>query len=309
LTTAQRNDDLGRVATALAAGDLKPAQAFYDKYVLDGAKVTGMQTDPKTGAITVSRVRDDGVKLPDTKINSVNEMLATLNSFKDPLSLYNYSQNEFKNNLQTRQVAAAEKTANATASLSNERLTTVKEDRENRSKAGDIAAEFEGLSSEEKAGSKGVGLIRQFNMANAKAGGQISLGAQQRPGQTMTDVEKANLTEYYKWENDDRNARLPQAEKDKKATRMGVYQFVNPTANTVDSGLGSNPYANTSATPKQGDVKQQGIQTTAPKLTSMNTRLLGRAGNMGYNVELPDGTTRVMEKDELEDLGYRFPSR
>jgi hypothetical protein len=111
LTTAQRNDDLGRVATALAAGDLKPAQAFYDKYVLDGAKVTGMQTDPKTGAITVSRVRDDGVKLPDTKINSVNEMLATLNSFKDPLSLYNYSQNEFKNNLQARQVAATESNA------------------------------------------------------------------------------------------------------------------------------------------------------------------------------------------------------
>lgn len=111
LSTAQRNDDLGRVATAIAAGDLKPAQAFYDKYVLDGAKVTGMQTDPKTGVITVSRVRDDGVKLPDTKINNRNEMLATLNSFRDPLSLYNYSQDQFKNNLQSRQVAATESNA------------------------------------------------------------------------------------------------------------------------------------------------------------------------------------------------------
>ena len=206
---------------------------------------------------------------------------------------------------------ASVRASDASAGLSGERLTTLKEDRENRDKAAKIAADYEGLTDIEKAGPKGQGLIRQFNMTNVKAGGQISLGAQQRPGQTMTDIEKANLTEYYKWAHDDRNARLPQAEKDKKATQMGVYNFVNPTANTVQSGLGSNPYVNTGAGAgaKEGAGQQQGIQTQAPKLNSMNTRILGRAGSMGYNVELPDGTTRIMEKDELEDLGYKFPSR
>jgi hypothetical protein len=210
-----------------------------------------------------------------------------------------------------QQIAASKASVGASgaaAALSNERLAGLKGERENRSKAGDIAAEYEGLSDIEKAGPKGLGLVRQFNMANAKAGGQIALGAQPRAGQTMTDVEKENLRAYRDWEKDDRNARLPQAEKDKKATSMGVYNFVNPSANAVQSGLGSNPYANTGGKADQGSGKQQGIQTAAPKLTSMNTRLLGRAGNMGYNVELPDGTTRVMEKDELEDLGYRFPA-
>jgi hypothetical protein len=210
-----------------------------------------------------------------------------------------------------QQIKASEasiRASDASAGLSGERLTTLKDERENRSKAADIAAEYEGLTDIEKAGPKGQGLVRKFNMTNAKIGGQVSLGAQARPGQIMSDVEKENLRAYRDWEKDDRNARLPQAEKDKKATSMGVYNFVNPTANTVQTGLGSNPYANTGEG-KSGEGKQEGVQTKAPKLTSMNTRLLGRAGNMGYNVELPNGTTRVMEKEELEDLGYRFPSR
>lgn len=310
LTTAQRNEDLGRTVAALGQGDLKPAQAFYDKYVMDGAKTTGIVQN-KDGSLTVSRVRDDGVKLPDTKVASIDALGATLRSFNDPKALYDFSQNEFKNNLQVRQVAASEKSANATAALSNERLTNLKDERENRSKAADIAAEYEGLTDIEKAGPKGQGLVRQFNMTNAKIGGQVSLGAQDRPGQKMTDIEKENLRAYRDWEKDDRNQRLPQAEKDAKATQMGVYNFVNPTANVVQSGLGSNPYGNPDASKgnKADAGKQQGIQTQAPKLNSMNTRILSKAGRMGYNVELPDGSTRVYEKDELEDMGYKFPSR
>lgn len=110
LQTAERNNDLGRVATAIAAGDLGPARAFYDKYVLDGAKVTNLKPN-KDGSITVSRVRDDGTKLPDSRIESTGALLSTLNSFRDPMALYNYSQDQFKNNLQIRQVAASERSA------------------------------------------------------------------------------------------------------------------------------------------------------------------------------------------------------
>jgi hypothetical protein len=106
LDETQRNSQLGAVAAAIAAGDLGPAVAFYDRYVLDGAKVTGMKTDPKTGAITVSRTRDDGGKLPDKVIKGgANELLASLNSFRDPMSLYNFSQNEFTNNLKLEDLA------------------------------------------------------------------------------------------------------------------------------------------------------------------------------------------------------------
>jgi hypothetical protein len=65
-----------------------------------------MKTDPKTGAITVSRTRDDGGKLPDKVIKGgANELLASLNSFRDPMSLYNFSQNEFTNNLKLEDLA------------------------------------------------------------------------------------------------------------------------------------------------------------------------------------------------------------
>jgi hypothetical protein len=111
LDEAQRNSQLGAVAAAIAQGDLGPAKAFYDRFVVDGAKVIDMKTDPKTGVITVSRVRDDGTKLPDKVIKGgANELLAALNSFKDPMSLYNFSQNEFTNNLKTEELGLRKKT-------------------------------------------------------------------------------------------------------------------------------------------------------------------------------------------------------
>lgn len=113
LQKGQRENDLQVAVGALAtSGDLGPARAFYDKYVLDGAKVTDLKQN-KDGSITVSRVRDDGVKLPDEKLASVQALVAGLNSFRDPMALYNYSQDQFKNNLQIRQVAATERSAAA----------------------------------------------------------------------------------------------------------------------------------------------------------------------------------------------------
>lgn len=106
-----RTSQLGAVAAALATGDLGPARAFYDRFVLDGAKVTDMKTDPKTGAITVTRVRDDGTPLPDRVIKGgTNELLASLNSFRDPMALYNFSQNEFNNNLKLEELGLRKQT-------------------------------------------------------------------------------------------------------------------------------------------------------------------------------------------------------
>lgn len=127
LDEKQRNAQLGPVAAAIAAGDLGPAAAFYDRYVLDGAKVTGMKSDPKTGAITVSRVRDDGTAMPDKVIKGgANELLAALNSFKDPMALYNFSQNEFKNNLDLKKFGLLERAdARQAASAAEAKLSPI----------------------------------------------------------------------------------------------------------------------------------------------------------------------------------------
>jgi hypothetical protein len=199
---------------------------------------------------------------------------------------------------------------NAATGLTGLKADAFKNEQAGRTEASKIAADFDALPLDKQNGPEGLALKNKFNMANAKAGGQISLGVQARPGQLMSDVEKANLAEYYKWENDDRNARLPQAEKDKKATRMGVYQFANPTANTVQSGLGSNPYGGSGvASPSAKNQTANTRQTpTIPALSSENTRILGPAGNAGFNVELLDGTTRTMSPSDLEAMGYKFPN-
>ena len=122
LNTAQRNEDLGRAAYAVGQGNFEPAKQFYDKHVMDGAKTTGIVQN-KDGSITVSRVRDDGVKLPDTKVQSANALLATMNSFRDPMSLYNFSQNEFKNNLMIRELDIKQQSANQAGDYYKSRTT------------------------------------------------------------------------------------------------------------------------------------------------------------------------------------------
>lgn len=199
LDETQRNSQLGAVAAAIAAGDLNPAVAFYDRYVLDGAKVTGMKTDPKTGAITVSRVRDDGAPMPDKVIKGgANELLAALNSFKDPMALYNYSQNEFTNNLNLRKTVAAEQTAKATVSLTDARKKALEKDSATMAKLDAIDEQIAALTPEEASGPKGRGLLTQRNAIVAGATKQVTVpaaGRAERPA--LTEAEITSRAEKY----------------------------------------------------------------------------------------------------------------
>jgi hypothetical protein len=189
LDETQRNSQLGAVAAAIAAGDLGPAVAFYDRYVLDGAKVTGMKTDPKTGAITVSRTRDDGGKLPDKVIKGgANELLASLNSFRDPMSLYNFSQNEFTNNLNLRKTVATEQTAKSTADLNKIRAKGLERDSATLAKLDAIDQQLEAIPPGEMSGPVARGLIMQRNAIVAGATKQVSVGAAARPEVTAAAV-------------------------------------------------------------------------------------------------------------------------
>jgi hypothetical protein len=111
LESAQRDQDLGRAAAALAAGDPSGIQSFYDTHVPDGAKVISVTPDGK-GNITIERETLTGVPM-ESVTKTTGELLAGLNSFKDPMALYNFSQNEFKNNL----LLSAEKRGNRSLAI------------------------------------------------------------------------------------------------------------------------------------------------------------------------------------------------
>ena len=122
LDGAQRNEALGTAAAALAAGDFGPVKDFYNRFTPDGAQVTNIGRG-KDGSIVIERATDDGRPLPPATMKDTGQILAALNTFKDPMALYNWSQNEFKNNLavkadnraeraDSRAAAAAGRTAN-----------------------------------------------------------------------------------------------------------------------------------------------------------------------------------------------------
>jgi hypothetical protein len=121
LDTAQRNEDLGRAASALGNGDTTGIKDFYNKHVPDGAKVTNVTEDAK-GNVTIERTTLDGQPLPTVTKNK-NELLAGLNSFKDPMALYHWSQTEFQNNLALKADTRADKSLKiqaGSAAISNQ---------------------------------------------------------------------------------------------------------------------------------------------------------------------------------------------
>jgi hypothetical protein len=117
LETAQRDQDLAKTASALAAGDLNSVKDFYNKYVPDGAKVVNVSRDGK-GQISIERESLDGKPMPPTVLKDTGQLTTALASFKDPMALYNWTQNEFRNNLALRadsRAGAAEGRAAASA--------------------------------------------------------------------------------------------------------------------------------------------------------------------------------------------------
>lgn len=106
LEAAQRDQALGKTAAALAAGDMNAVKDFYNKYVPDGAKVVDVARGAN-GQITISRETLDGKPMPPTVLKDAGQLTAALASFKDPMALYNWSQNEFRNNLALKADARA----------------------------------------------------------------------------------------------------------------------------------------------------------------------------------------------------------
>lgn len=110
LQGAQRKEALGRTAAALASGDLDAVKGFYNEFVPDGARVTDVKRGDG-GELVIQRESLDGRSLPAYTMKDTGQLLSVLNSFNDPMALYNWSQNEFKNNLDVRKTTVAERQA------------------------------------------------------------------------------------------------------------------------------------------------------------------------------------------------------
>lgn len=124
LDTAQRNDAIGRTVSAIGAGDLNAAAEFYNRYVPDGSRVTGVSRG-KDGQVIIQRQSEDGQPMQPTTLKDVNQLVATLSSFKDPMALYQWSQGEFNRDLALRadrRAAAAEGRAGAQATREQKRF-------------------------------------------------------------------------------------------------------------------------------------------------------------------------------------------
>lgn len=113
LQEAQRDQALGKVGAALASGDLNAVKDFYNKFIPDGAKVTNVVRGAD-GQITISRVGLDGSAMPDTVMKDVGQLASGLAAFKDPMAVYTWSQNEFKNNLDLRKANNEDRRLNIT---------------------------------------------------------------------------------------------------------------------------------------------------------------------------------------------------
>ncbi len=108
LDGAAREQALGKTSAALAAGDLGAVKDFYNQFIPDGARVTDVQRGAN-GQIVIQRETLDGRPMPETVMKDMGQLAAGLAAFKDPMAVYQWSQNEFKNTLALRDDARADK--------------------------------------------------------------------------------------------------------------------------------------------------------------------------------------------------------
>jgi hypothetical protein len=118
LQTKERTAAIGPAALAASQGDFEPIKQFYNKFVPDGANVTDVRMG-KGGEVTVFRETDDGKPLPSTTIKGgINEVLAGLQTLSDPMAMFKYSSESFRNTL----AANADHRADQQLGLDRERV-------------------------------------------------------------------------------------------------------------------------------------------------------------------------------------------
>lgn len=102
LQSAERGEAIRKAAMALQAGDLKPVEEFYKKFVPNGANVKDFEVDAK-GNVKINQVDLNGKPLPATTMTK-DQLMQGLVAFNDPSKLVEYTQQSFMNNLRQQQL-------------------------------------------------------------------------------------------------------------------------------------------------------------------------------------------------------------
>lgn len=215
----------------------------------------------KGGSVSLNRVdtATGQVIQPNVFSGSEAETTAYLNkAAMDPATIIDYTMNLEKNKSALAAQAAQIRASDATVGLRTQQQQLLNNQAAGNAEAQQIRARYDALTSDEQIGPAGQGLVRQFNMANAKAGMAIPLGTAPKaatgPARELSDLDKENLRYYRDWVKDPKNAKLPQGQKDAYAAELGVTEFIKRGGAGPSSGLGADVYA----------APQQGVNTTRP---------------------------------------------
>jgi hypothetical protein len=160
--------------------------------------------------------------------------------------------------------AAAIRASDAAVGLRNQQMQMLRTQAAGNAEAQKIRADYEALTPEEQTGPAGQGLIRQFNMANAKAGTPIPLGT--TPRGERTTLSPADVTARAKALVESRTPSISNPKKPMTMTEAISYVeggMRNPIAERLDAALGGggDPFAPPAA---GGGAPQQTRGLTQP---------------------------------------------
>lgn len=148
------------------SNDLDPGSHFETVRGRDGT-ITLNRVDTATGRIIQ----------PNVFSGKEAEVVGYLNkAAMDPATIVDYTMNLRKNQTAITAQEAATEASRATTALRGAQLTGLRNQQAGSDEAARIRDQYMELTPEEQAGPKGQGLIRQFNMANARAGATVPLG-------------------------------------------------------------------------------------------------------------------------------------
>lgn len=271
LESAQRNEAIGKTAAALSAGDLGAVKDFYNQYIPDGARVTDVQRGAG-GQIVIQRETADGRPMPPTTMKDTGQLLSALTTFKDPMALYNWSQNEFKNTLAInadKRADRADARAGSAEARAAENDAQTKQDKEAKAEAG-MALFKERNPNATPAELEAVrrGVLEATPTADKNAPAEVKLArAYRAAGLAKDDAEALRMATQSKGDSPEKvrtdiygkalTANLGNAEAARKATEEAM-TYLYPSAPAA-TGAKPKPLQNVSPADITATAKKYGI--------------------------------------------------
>ena len=273
----------------------------------------------KGGAVTLNFIDKASGRITSTQ-SFKNEALATeyLNKqATEPETIGTWMMNLQKTQSGIDAQTAAIRASDATTGLRLKQGQMLDTQVAGNAEAQKIRAEYSALTPEEQAGPKGQGLIRDFNMANAKAGMVVPLGT--TPRGERTTLSPADVTARAKALVESRTPSLSNPKKPMSMTEAITFVeggMRNPIAERLDAALGGggDPFAppaagggtparSPAAAPAPRQTGSAGIDTSRPR-TDVNpvTNLPREVPVAAPN--LVDAATRGLDAGQARYVAY-----